>query len=223
MQIRIDQLEEALGRGEFNADKVRVLEFANNPARKEFEARSAVLAALRRENSELLSKLSDQGEGIVQVPQQVVLNIQQENRDLQQAVADKDKRMLRLKEVGRLAQNQHFTNGLQIWTAKSMEFREAVYSLLGYRIDFLENGRVRLTSVFADEDDHSFVFTSDENDAGTLQLTGAGNKEFMDSVRNLMDYWVHDRGNIVLFLAAFQLEAAERQETQERHENTMEM
>ena len=67
-------------------------------------------------------------------------------RDMEKVVADKEKRMMRLK---------------QIWGAKSMEFREAVASVLGWKMDFMPNGRVRVTSMFypgEEDDEHSIIF-----------------------------------------------------------------
>lgn len=72
---------------------------------------------------------------------------------MEKVVADKEKRMQRLKEI---------------WTAKSMEFREAVFSLLGWKLDFLQNGRVRVTHMFAGNSvDQSIEF---DGEKGKLKL-----------------------------------------------------
>lgn len=69
---------------------------------------------------------------------------------MEKVVAEKDKRMQRLKEI---------------WSAKSMEFREAVFSLLGWKLDFLQNGRVRVTHMFAgNSDDQSIEFDGEKGE-----------------------------------------------------------
>lgn len=35
-----------------------------------------------------------------------------------------------------------------MWGKKAIEFRQAVYSLLGYEVDFQPNGKVKVTSMF---------------------------------------------------------------------------
>jgi mitotic spindle assembly checkpoint protein MAD1 len=74
-------------------------------------------------------------------------------RDMEKLVAEKEKRMMRLK---------------QIWGAKSLEFREAVASVLGWKMDFMPNGRVRVTSMFypGDGDEENSIIFDGEN--GTL-------------------------------------------------------
>lgn len=66
---------------------------------------------------------------------------------MERVISEKEKRMTRLKEI---------------WTAKSLEFREAVYSLLGYKLDFLPNGRVRVTHMFAGNEDQSIEFDGEK-------------------------------------------------------------
>lgn len=69
---------------------------------------------------------------------------------MEKVVADKEKRMQRLKEI---------------WSAKSMEFREAVFSLLGWKLDFLQNGRVRVTHMFAgNSEDQSIEFDGEKGE-----------------------------------------------------------
>jgi mitotic spindle assembly checkpoint protein MAD1 len=100
---------------------------------------------------------------------------------------------------------------LKIWTAKSQEFREAVFSLLGYRLDFLQNGRVRCTSMFSTSTDQAFIFDGEE---GTMQLVSQDavekNREWFEGVKQLVDFWVNERETIPGFLAALTLELYDR-------------
>ncbi|KAJ1976980.1 coiled-coil domain-containing protein mad1 [Dimargaris cristalligena] len=206
-------LEHKIGQGDYNPRTTRILQLIDNPTSKAYEIREAALQALRKENAQLLERLTMKGgkattddqssvaagadhsqgsdSGGALVPQQTVDNLISSHADMQKQVAEKDKRMVRLKEV---------------WRAKAQEIREAVYSLLGYRVDFLENGRVRLASMYNEADDHSFIFTSNAHDSGTLELSGGGNAAFVRSLDALIQYWVVERRSIPAFLATVTLE-----------------
>ncbi|CAG8586193.1 2966_t:CDS:10 [Gigaspora rosea] len=198
-------LEKAVGRGEYNRETTRVLELKDNPSSRDYAIRQSTLDALKTENSQLLAKLKElqktlennhttqvetidgtDDTAIDVIPIQSFTNLENENKQLLEQIAEKEKRISRLKEV---------------WKTKAQEYREAVYSLLGYRFDFLENGRVRLTSMYSEQDDQSFVFTSDENDCGTMQLVG-GNSEFIKSLDHLIKFWVVERSSIPCFLSS---------------------
>ena len=86
-----------------------------------------------------------------------------------------------------------------------------MYSLLGYRLDFLQNGRVRCTSMFSTSADQAFIFDGEE---GTMQLVSQEamekNQEWFQEVKNLVDFWVNERESIPGFLAALTLELYEK-------------
>ena len=86
-----------------------------------------------------------------------------------------------------------------------------MYSLLGYRLDFLQNGRVRCTSMFSTSTDQAFIFDGEE---GTMQLVSQEavdkNREWFEGVKNLVDFWVNERETIPGFLAALTLELYDR-------------
>ncbi|RKP27253.1 mitotic checkpoint protein-domain-containing protein [Syncephalis pseudoplumigaleata] len=189
-----------------------VLEFRDNPARRDFTIRNTMLDDLRRENQQLLAQLqtyraqgatptetADDGEvdPSAVVPLQCLLNAQEETKRLEEELATKNKRMLRLREI---------------FAAKGRELRDAVYSLLGYKFELLGNGRVRLTSAYTTRDDHSFVFSSGEHNRGTMRLVNSGNDHFVRSLDEYIRTWVIERGSIPAFLGAVTLELyAQRQ------------
>lgn len=172
---------------------IRVLQHKMNPTIVYQAVRTQTLKDLRLENEMLLAEL--QGKGGVTVPIQTLRNTESEVRQLEETIRQKDKMILRLKEV---------------FAAKSSEFREAVYSLLGYRLDFLPNGRVRLTSMYAGKTEHGFLF---DGEAGTMQLCGevSGDQAFMDSVGNLIKYWSGEKNSIPGMLSALTLELLEKE------------
>jgi mitotic spindle assembly checkpoint protein MAD1 len=144
------------------------------------------------------------------VPVSALESIKLEMQDMERTVADKEKRMRRLKEI---------------WTAKSSEFREAVASLLGFKLDFLPNGRVRVTSMFhlssayrhgdseapsdsgpgsmGNGEENSIVF---DGENGTMKISGGPNSLFAMEIKPLIKFWVEERKDIPCFLAAMTLD-----------------
>lgn len=170
----------------------RVLQHRANPTSIYQAVRTQMLKDLRQENESLLAELT--GKGAVSVPIQTLRNAETESRKLEELVKHKEKMNLRLKEV---------------FAAKSSEFREAVYSLLGYKLDFLQNGRVRLTSMYAGKAEYAFLF---DGEAGTMKLCGdvSGDNTFMESIGNLIKYWSGEKNSIPGMLSALTLELLEK-------------
>jgi mitotic spindle assembly checkpoint protein MAD1 len=76
----------------------------------------------------------------------------------------------------------------------------------------LENGRVRLTSAYAVNENDSFLFRSDANDYGTMELVGSGNDAFAQRLEQHIRVWVAERGSIPALLSAVTLELVQHQE-----------
>ncbi|KAL8939553.1 MAG: hypothetical protein Q9211_002691, partial [Gyalolechia sp. 1 TL-2023] len=130
------------------------------------------------------------------VPVHSLNNARAELQALEAVVAEKEKRMLRLK---------------QIWSLKSLEFREAVASLLGWQMDFLPNGRFRLTSIFrpggehgADGGNTGLVF---DGETGTMKIAGGPDSAFGREVRPLVRFWVEERKEVPGLSEGFDREA----------------
>lgn len=210
MQSTIDELTKAnmsldadiaelmlrVASGEYNTDRERCVELRANPAAKVHAVRNAQLEDLRRENAALLDRLKqldttplEGGAGLV--PRASYDRLEKE-RDT--AAAAHEKRLLRLKEIFGL---------------KSREFLEAVYSLLGWRIKFEENGgELRLTSMYAPKGKMGLTlkFTSDEGHFGTMSMTGAMRR----GLEEAHQFWVVERQSIPGFLAQVTTEMFEK-------------
>lgn len=162
---KIDNLEDDLfrlrgeiGTGRHLPPATRVLEFANNPAAKWFGRREEDLEKLKKENEALRSMIADNPgvatqnavpEGLV--PKATLDVLMEEKALLEQEIKDKDKRLLRLREVflfslDCLLDSRFFF--FQIFTLKAEEFKTTVTSLLGWKFRFQQNGAVQLTSVY---------------------------------------------------------------------------
>ncbi|PVZ98225.1 hypothetical protein BB558_005781 [Smittium angustum] len=230
--------EHMIGGGDYNPLTTRILQLADNPSSREFAIRKSDLERLKAENNALLEQLekimetaprknvtleadkqSDKNQllGAASILGDVsihpgraledgnsenhssalfitISNLKSDNQKLIEKLNDSKKAIKRLKEV---------------WRAKALELREAVYSLLGYRVDFLENGRVRLTSMYSSSANNSFIFGSSSDDKGTIELIGGGNKDYMQSLKADIRYWVSEKGSIPAFLATTTLQLFE--------------
>lgn len=179
------------------ASRTRVLSLRSNPTSNLEALKLSTITTLREENAALHAQLAgSQPRGKV-VPVSYFDAANAEIAALQASVADKEKSMLRLK---------------QVWSLKSLEFREAVASLLGWKMDFMPNGRFRMTSLFhsGDEEEgegNSLVF---DGDSGTMKISGGPESAFAREIRGLIRFWVEERKEIPAFLAACTLEFYER-------------
>ncbi|EST09217.1 Spindle assembly checkpoint component Mad1 [Kalmanozyma brasiliensis GHG001] len=200
-----------VGRGEFDQERQRCLVLASNPVSHDLSLRKANLDALKAENASLLSRVEELSTQVTSssstttggealVPQSTLANLRSELHDLQTSIAAKDKSLLRLK---------------QVFSAKANEFREAIQSLFGYKVKFLDNGKVKLTSIHnRSANSTSLVFESEEGNVGKMKLMGEAVKvKGLVDVEGLKEYWLAGgeggRQSVPCFLAALNLELYE--------------
>lgn len=173
--------------------RVRVLELKDNPASRHEAIKQTMLTALKKENTALLAQVERraQEKNRPLVPYASLEVLRAEMRELNDTLAEKNKRMERLK---------------QVFARKSQEFRETVFALLGYRVDLLPNKKVRATSIYAQSDEHSFTFVPDPR-GRTIKFTGVDDTgPLKDEYNNLISFWIKERQDIPCFLAALNLE-----------------
>ncbi|KAJ6145696.1 Mitotic checkpoint [Penicillium chermesinum] len=113
--------------------RTRVLELRDNPTAEVEKIKMSTLRTLKAENRDLLAQLQGDHANVKVVPVSTLESLKLELQEMERLVADKEKTNRRLKEV---------------YALKAIEFREAVASLLGYKLDILPSGRVRVTSMF---------------------------------------------------------------------------
>ncbi|KAI5850489.1 spindle assembly checkpoint component Mad1 [Morchella snyderi] len=180
-----------------SSTSTRILQLKDNPTSREEAIKTETLVALREENAALLAQLEDRLETLPSnnnkvVPLRTLENARKEIQMMEKTVADKEKRMLRLKEI---------------WAAKSMEFREAVFSLLGWKLDFLPNGRVKVTHMFAgNSDEQSIEF---DGEKGTMKVSGGPNSMFRREIKNQCTFWMA-RNSIPCLLSSILIEQYEK-------------
>ncbi|KAJ4375107.1 coiled-coil domain-containing protein mad1 [Neocucurbitaria cava] len=177
------------------SSRTRVLELKSNPTADAEALKLSTVRTLREANAQLLAQLENQQTPPSTVPLATLDAAKDELDELKAQLASSTKKISRLK---------------QIWTAKSLEFREAVASILGWKLDFMPNGRVKVTSMFkpADEEGENSIVFDGEN--GTMKVSGGEQSEFAGEIRDQIVYWVEGRKEIPCFLAALTLEFWEK-------------
>lgn len=178
-----------------SANKTRILSLRSNPT-SNFEAvKTATLAALKLENQELLAQLSREARRnpkTALIPASQLAAARREIEEAQRETASAQKTAKRLKEV---------------WAAKSQEFKEAIFSTLGWTVTFIPNGKMRVESLYfpsaTDEHENSIVF---DGERGTMKVSGGPQSPFARRIADQIQFWVRDKGCIPGFLAALTLE-----------------
>ena len=184
------------------ASRIRILSLRSNPTSDFEDMKFSHIAILRDENKALLAHLEREPYDTKVVPISTILSARLEIENLEKLVAERDKRLLRLRKV---------------CEAKVMEFREAVQSLLGWRIDWLPNGKMKMTSSLnpgdvdeEDEEDSGSNYLIFDGKKGEMKVGSGPQSEFALEIRGLIRYWVEERKEFPAFLAAATLEFYEK-------------
>ncbi|KAH9165006.1 MAD-domain-containing protein [Lactarius sanguifluus] len=214
---KIEELEQTLFdlRGEIGAGRhvppgVRVLSLCENPAQNWTDLRQAALDRLKSENVALLQRLSaldhhaptnphnsDANDEEQLVPRASWAAVCEEKAQLEAELKQRDKRMLRLR---------------QVFAGKSAEFREALSAILGVKLAFYDNGQVRVTSQY--DLGAAFVFQPAPKDGSggggaRMQLVAQG-EGGPQELPQLMQNWVEIEQSIPCFLASVTLECYDK-------------
>lgn len=172
--------------------KTRILSLRSNPTSDHEATKAATLAALKLENDELLAHIQRQPTLFATVPASQLAAAQRETAEARAETASAHKSARRLKEV---------------WAAKSAEFKEAVFSTLGWTVTFIPGGKMRVESVYypssTDEHENSIVF---DGEKGTMKVGGGPRSAFANRISDNIKFWVRERGCVPCFLAALTLE-----------------
>ncbi|KAK4699236.1 hypothetical protein P7C70_g7025, partial [Phenoliferia sp. Uapishka_3] len=189
MEKEIDSLDFQVGRlqyenglGAYNPLTTKILELRDNPDLEEHAIRTSTLERLREENEALLVSMAllEEKKGVEKresmVPRQSLVNARKEVEAAEAVVKQKETMELRLKKA---------------FSDKADEFRKAVQSLLGFRLDFLSSGRVKVTSVYNPGKEYALLFSSAAGGVGTMELLGAANDkdEMGDEVKEMVKFW----------------------------------
>jgi len=124
----------------------------------------------------------------------------EEKAQLEEELRQKEKRLLRLR---------------QVFAAKTAEFREALSAILGVKVAFYDNGQVRVTSQY--DLGAAFVFQPAKDNTGTGAGAGAARMQLVaqgeggpQELPQLMRNWVEIEQSIPCFLASVTLECYDK-------------
>ncbi|MCJ1357131.1 MAG: coiled-coil domain-containing protein mad1 [Icmadophila ericetorum] len=194
--------------------RTRIISLRSNST-SDFEAlKLNTITTLRAENKALLAQLSGEPHAAKVVPTSTAESMKLEIQELEKTVADREKRMDRLKKI---------------WTLKSLEFREAVASLLGWKMDFMPNGRFKMTSIYnaggaaltgaptdgdgaGDGEKKEEKYIIFDGEAGSMKISGGPKSAFAQELSGLIRFWVEERHEIPAFLAAVTLEGVDKKD-----------
>lgn len=187
----------------------RILSLTSNPTTDYEKVKLETLRVLREENAALLVQLrgsnGKEGAGPKTVPASTLENKELAMQELSATIRQRDKELARRRDF---------------FASKAAEFRETVLNVLGWKVNFMKNGKARLTSLFyiapgggkggeeGDEEEENAILFDGEK--GTMQFSGGANSEFARECRDAVRYWVEERKEIPCFLAAVTLEFYER-------------
>ncbi|MCJ1288195.1 coiled-coil domain-containing protein mad1 [Xylographa opegraphella] len=175
----------------------RILALRSNPTDDVQRLKFSTITYLREENRALLAQLEAAPHSTKVVPIISLENARVKIVELEYAIQEKEKRMLRLK---------------QVFAKTTTDFREAVASLLGWKMDPMPQGRFRLTSLY----NPTTMDDGEDGEGGSLIFDGlsgamkASSPEFFIEIKGLIRFWVEERQWIPGFLAAATLEFWER-------------
>ena len=159
--------------------KIRIVELRDNPLRKDQFVKKQQLDLLKKENADLL-KTSMGEDGINTVPTSVYNSLKFDIQQQEQEILKANKKFMRLKEI---------------FNKKSLEFIDVVNSILGFKLEFRQDGKVKIYSCY--KPDKSLMVDLRKNTLdSTLQL---------ENWDELLQYWITERGQIPCFLATLTL------------------
>ena len=192
--------------------KTRVLALRANPTAAHCAIKQSTLTTLQHENKDLLAQLESRGGGgdgrIATVPGSTLDALRLEMQELERKIADREKRMDRLKKI---------------WGNTATEFREAVLSILGWKLDFHQSGKVALSlpqrsAQLDDNDDDAeqedgegvdghgeqscIVF---DGEKGTMKVAGGPDSSFGREISGSVRVWVERKRCIPGLMASIML------------------
>ncbi|KAJ3252287.1 ccr4 associated factor [Boothiomyces macroporosus] len=179
----LDHYLKRLGNGEYNPDNIKVLSLKNSPENLLRMNYVNTIESLRLENQELRSSSSSR------VSEKTVNSLNMQINELEEELHNRETKIKRLKqEFGRRVQ----------------EYKKYVYFMLGYKIEFPEDGSCRLYSIYSREGDPHFKLVPNDadQDGGELFIIG-GDPEMQRYTKELKEYYVDEYNSMPALLNSF--------------------
>lgn len=177
----------------------RVIQLRSNPLANDQFVKKEHIELLQKENESLksLNKLEDSE----LIPKAVYETLQFETKQLDIQISQLTKKSLRLQ---------------QLYKEKSKEMIEIINHTLGYKLEFISSSKVKIFSKFSKEDFITFDAQANTLKTSTSRYSGEEGmpkgKSFEQICNQLIQFWVKEKGEVGLFLAALNLELFERRQ-----------
>lgn len=161
--------------------KIRILELRDNPLANDQFVKQKQLQLVKQENEDLLKTLQKSVTDLETVPLSVVKSMEFDLKQGEKEIYKCNKRFTRLKEI---------------FNKKSLEFIEVVNSILGFKLEFQQNNKVKIYSCFR-PDKYLVVDLVKNTLVSNLNL---------DNWDELLSSWIEQREQIPCFLASITLQ-----------------
>lgn len=161
--------------------KIRILQLRDNPLANDQFVKRNQLELLKQENEDLLKALQSSVADLQTVPLSVVKTMEFNLKQGEKEIYKSNKRFTRLKEI---------------FNKKSLEFIEVVNSILGFKLEFQQNNKVKIYSCFR-PDKYLVVDLVRNTLVSNLNL---------DNWDELLSSWIEQREQIPCFLASITLQ-----------------
>nr|XP_045594716.1 mitotic spindle assembly checkpoint protein MAD1-like isoform X1 [Procambarus clarkii] len=192
------RLEHRALKGDYDPTKTKVLHFENNPLAKAVKNRETEIQRIQKENEALQERvrLLEDGEAL-NITEKVGIKLSDE--------AHSSRKVNELKEKIKSTEIRN-KRLLEVFKRKSLEMREVVYRLTGYRVDVSGDNHYKLINMYAESADDFFMFEQTANKE--LQLLET---DFSSTLDDLIDAYLRHENSYPAFLSAVTLDLFNRQ------------
>ncbi|XP_065340323.1 mitotic spindle assembly checkpoint protein MAD1 [Cloeon dipterum] len=191
-------LERRALRGDYDPAQTKVMHFRMNPMAQDDAKKADEIKRLKEDNDKLREKVKL----LRSKESSSMLNVT--------AAADENFHIESNKQIGEL-QNKlkstelHNTRLKEAFKKTSQNFRQALYLILGYKMDGCKDGTYKLTSMYSDSNDH-LLFKVKEDDTVEMLET-----PFAETIQELIRLHLNEQGSIPAFLSALTLDLFSQQ------------
>ncbi|XP_042239983.1 mitotic spindle assembly checkpoint protein MAD1-like [Homarus americanus] len=192
------RLENRALKGDYDPLKTKVLHFENNPLSKAIESRGTEIHKLQTENKALREHVLqlEQGTSHIITPK-VGIKVSNE--------AHSSKELTELQEKSKFLETRN-KRLLEVFKRKSLDMREVVYQLTGYRVDASGDNQYKLINMYAESPDDYLIF--EQTPSKELQFLET---DFSNTLEDLIDAYLRHENSYPAFLSAVTLDLFNRQ------------
>ncbi|XP_005179030.1 mitotic spindle assembly checkpoint protein MAD1 [Musca domestica] len=186
------ELEHRCLKGDFNMEKYKVVHMRLNPANEAYENADNLIEKLQAEIERLKRKNK---------------KLEEDNEVTQARLNETTNITMNFKEINQLrgeleSMNSKMKKMKECYKSASMEFREVVYMLFGYRIDRVgSNTNYKISSMYAEDPDHYLNFRLNESNMLDMLET-----PYSATLKSLIETQLVGNKSLPAFLSALTLD-----------------